>query len=149
MHRRKAVRLKDAEAGYTLTEMLVVIGIIALIAAVLTPNLMQQMGRARTKAAQLQLDTVAADVELFRTDVGRYPTAQEGLKILMKAPDSLEGWAGPYLKDAKALNDPWGRPIAYVVENNGLAFHVESLGPSGQAGGTGQMKALRSPAGGG
>ena len=139
-------RLMAREDGYTLTEMLVVIGIIALIAAVLTPNLMQQMGRARLKAAQLQLDTVAADVELFRTDVGRYPTQAEGLSILITAPAGLEGWSGPYLKDAKMLNDPWGHPILYTLEGDGHSFHLESLGATGKPGGAGNARSLRSPA---
>ena len=91
--------------GYTLTEMLVVIGIICLIAAVLTPGLMGQLGRARVKAAELQLQTVASAVELFKSDVGRYPTAQEGLNALVTEPAGLEGWTGPYLKDSKALLD--------------------------------------------
>lgn len=73
-------RALNSSGGYTLTEMLVVIGIISLIAAVLTPGLMTQLSRARAKSAQLQLDTLASDVEMFRSDVGRYPTQQEGLE---------------------------------------------------------------------
>ena len=76
-------RLKGSD-GYTLTEMLVVIGIIALIAAVLVPTLMGQMQRARAKAARVQIDNVASAVEMFRSDVGHYPTTAEGgLKALL------------------------------------------------------------------
>ncbi|MGH1558151.1 type II secretion system protein [Caulobacter segnis] len=70
-------RLKGSD-GYTLTEMLVVVGIIALIAAVLVPNLMNQMQRSRAKAARIQLDNVASAVEAFKSDTGHYPSTAEG-----------------------------------------------------------------------
>ena len=93
--RSAPVRLKGGDEGYTLTEMLVVIGIICLIAAVLTPNLMGQLGRARGKAAGLQLETMASAVEMFHSDVGRYPSEQEGLSALVKEPSGVDGWSGP------------------------------------------------------
>ena len=131
--------------GYTLTEMLVVIGIICLIAAVLTPALIGQLARARAKTAQLQLDTVAASVETFRTDVGRYPTQQEGLNVLLVEPAGVDGWMGPYVKDDRAIRDPWNRPVIYVVAADGNSFYVESLGADGRPGGTGVDRDLRSP----
>ena len=103
--------VRDAEAGYTLTEMLVVIGIIGLIAAVLTPNLINQFARAKAKTAQLQLDSLVANIESFHSDVERYPSEKEGLKALLAQPSGVDGWTGPYLRDAKMLNDPWGRPV--------------------------------------
>ena len=133
--------------GYTLTEMLVVIGIICLIAAVLTPGLMGQLGRARVKAAELQLQTVASAVELFKSDVGRYPTAQEGLTALVVEPSGLEGWTGPYLKDSKALLDPWNRPLIYTPDPSGGTFVVQSLGADGKPGGTGVNRDLKATSG--
>src|SRR5579872_7128683 len=112
--------------GYTLTEMLVVIGIIALIAAVLTPNLLGQLGRSRAKAAQLQLDSTVAAIEVFRSDVGRYPTELEGLQVLAKDPGGLTGWAGPYVRDTKSLQDPWNDALIYKIEPDGRSFYVES-----------------------
>jgi general secretion pathway protein G len=138
--------LAAREDGYTLTEMLVVIGIISLIAAVLTPGLLTQLGRSRAKAAQLQLDTLASSVEMFRSDVGRYPTAQEGLNVLLTDPGA-QGWTGPYVKDPRTLKDPWGDPVLYVLEPDGRHFHVESLGSDGKPGGTGIDRDLASPAG--
>jgi general secretion pathway protein G len=138
--------LRAGEAGYTLTEMLVVIGIIALIAAVLTPGLIGQMGRARAKTAQLQLDTLASNIEVFRSDVGRYPTQKEGLDALVHEPEGSEGWTGPYLKDPKAVKDPWGRPVVYALEADDQKFAVTSLGADGKAGGTGLDRDLRAPA---
>lgn len=133
------------DAGYTLTEMLVVIGIISLIAAVLTPGLIGQLSRARAKAAQLQLDTVASAVEVFRSDVGRYPTAAEGLAALVRSPPGVDGWTGPYLRDPKALNDPWSRPLIYQPAPDGRNFFVETLGTDGQPGGDGVDRDLHAP----
>lgn len=124
-----------SEAGYTLTEMLVVILIISLIAAVLTPSLLGQLSRSRAKTAALQIDTTTAALENYREDMGQYPTQTEGLAVLVSAP--AEGaWLGPYLKDKKSLNDPWGRPLLYYVSAEGEA-KVTSLGADGKTGGKG------------
>jgi len=136
-----------ADNGYTLTEMLVVIGIICLIAAVLTPGLMGQLGRARVKAAELQLQTVASAVELFKSDVGRYPSEQEGLTALVTEPAGLQGWTGPYLKDSKALLDPWNRPLLYTLDPSGQSFVVQSLGADGKPGGSGVNRDLKASSG--
>lgn len=144
---RFADRSTTPTDGYTLTEMLVVIGIICLIAAVLTPGLMGQLGRARVKAAELQLQTVASAVELFKSDVGRYPTEQEGLTALVTEPAGLQGWTGPYLKDSKALLDPWNRPLLYTVDPSGQSFVVQSLGADGKPGGSGVNRDLKASSG--
>ena len=140
--RTTKARLK-AEAGYTLTEMLVVIAIIGLIAAVLTPSLMGQLGRSRVKAAELQLDTVASAIEAFRADVGRYPSKDEGLSALVTAPADAETWTGPYLRGAKAIVDPWGKPILYQPADDEHDYVVMSYGADGRAGGSGVKRDLR------
>jgi general secretion pathway protein G len=124
--------------------MLVVIAIIGLIAAVLTPSLMGQLGRARVKSAQLQLESVAAAVEMFRSDVGRYPTAGEGLAALVDEPTDAEGWTGPYLKSASALKDPWSGQILYRTSDD-ETFGVVSLGSDRKEGGTGTKRDLVAP----
>ena len=127
--------LSTGDEGYTLTEMLVVIVIIALIAAVLTPSLLGQLGRARAKTAAIQLDTTVTSLDLFKDDIGRYPTAEEGLKALVSDP-GLSGWLGPYLKSDKSLNDPWGHQIVYAVASDGSAS-ITMLGGDGKPGGKG------------
>ena len=127
----------DPEGGYTLTEMLVVIVIIALIAAVLTPSLLGQLGRARAKTASLQLDTTATALDMFKDDVGRFPTQQEGLKALVSDP-GVDGWLGPYLKSDRSVNDPWGHPIVYAVSDQGASVTI--LGADGKPGGQGADK---------
>lgn len=139
--------LKSSAEGYTLTEMLVVIGVIALIAAVLVPTLMGQMQRARAKAAQVQLENIASAVEMFRSDTGHYPKKEEGnLKALLINGSTIEGWTGPYLKDAKTLNDPWGRPVDYQPATDAESFKVTSLGANKKVGGVGADLDIEAPA---
>lgn len=123
------------EAGYTLTEMLVVILIITLIAAVVTPTILSQLGRAKAKTASLQLDSTAATLTMFREDTGRFPTEAEGLAALVEDP-GIAGWTGPYLKSDKGINDPWNRKIVYKLDNDDQAT-LTSLGADGKAGGKG------------
>ena len=143
----RRLRPTPGRDGYTLTEMLVVIGIIGLIAAALTPNIIGQFARAKSKAAQLQLDTLAADVEAFSADVQRYPSQQEGLKVLLTEPQGVDGWSGPYLRNEKMLKDPWGQLIVYTVDPDKRVFSVTSLGADGKAGGAGVNRDLRAPEG--
>jgi len=131
------MKLRRHEEGYTLTEMLVVIAIIGLLAAVLTPVIAGQLSRARAKAARLQVDNVITAVEMFRSDVGRYPTPQEGLSALATQPKEAEGWVGPYVRNTKDLRDPWGRPLQYRLNGQAAGPQVVSLGADGKEGGAG------------
>lgn len=140
---RRGVRRDD---GYTLTEILVVMAIIGLIAAALTPGLVGQLGRSRSKTAQVQVETVAAAVEMFRSDVGRYPTQAEGLQVLISQPSGADGWVGPYVKSERVLADPWGNRMEYRATEDGRAFTVTSFGADGQAAGDGLNRDLIAPA---
>lgn len=126
--------------------MLVVMAIIGLIAAVLTPGLIGQLGRARARTAQMQLETIAAAVEMFRADVNRYPTDAEGLGALTGEPGGVEGWTGPYIRNGRVLQDPWGNQVAYRLSADGRGFTVTSLGRDGAPNGTGLDRDLTAPA---
>lgn len=136
--RKHADRGKSGFVGYTLTEMLVVIAIIGLIAAVVIPQTIGQLGKAQSRAAKLQVQSIASALELFQGDNGRYPTAQEGLGALVSQPSSLENWNGPYLHSKDQLKDPWGRPYRYAV--NGQNVSVGTLGADNKEGGDGADK---------
>ena len=141
---RRTMTGRGSKAGYTLTEMLVVIAVIGLIAAFLTPNLLAQLGRAKSKTAQLQLNGIAGALTLYRDDVGHYPTQAEGLAALTAEPPGATGWTGPY-QSASSLRDPWGQPILYSLNTTTGKFQVKSLGADDKPGGRGADRDLEAP----
>ena len=101
------------ESGFTLLELLVTLTILGLLAAIATPQVVKYIGTSRTQTAKVQVQAIDAALDLFQTDVGRYPTAQEGLTALVVKPETVPDWKGPYLKKASGLTDPWGVPYHY------------------------------------
>jgi general secretion pathway protein G len=126
------------EDGYTLLEVLVVLGIIVLLSAVVGPRLIGYFSKAKHDSARLQLDSLTNVLEIYYMDVGSYPSAEAGLEALLIKPDSAVGWAGPYLKKREGLSDPWGRPYAYRLPGEHGAYDVFSLGRDGKEGGEGE-----------
>jgi len=125
-------------AGYTLTEMLVVLVIIGLISAIVVPQTLGQMDRAKVRAARLKMESVAAALEMYSADLARYPTAEEGLDALIDPPESVADWAGPYLSDAALIRDPWGHPVVYAPPAAaGEGYTLTSYGSDGAPGGSG------------
>jgi len=135
--RRDANNRRTGEAGFTLVEMLVVLGIIAMIAALVGPQLIKYLGKAKSETAAVQVGNLTSALEIYNLDNGRYPTTQEGLAALMHPPQGSTRWNGPYLKKAEGLVDPWGRPYIYQSPGNHGEFDIVSLGRDGQAGGVG------------
>lgn len=135
-----------ARAGYSLLEILVVLAIIALIAAVVGPRLFAQLDRSKSQTARLQIRSLEAALETMRLDIGRLPSEQEGLNLLMQAdPAAVAGWSGPYL-DKALPSDPWARPYIYqppAANATGAPgapdarARVISYGADGQEGGQG------------
>ncbi len=128
-------------AGFTLIELLVVLAILALLAGLVGPRVLNQLGGAKSKTAQVQIADLDKALELFKLDVGRYPSSEEGLQALVTKPASVaSGWAGPYLKGSVPV-DPWGKPYEYKLE--GGAVLIQSLGADGAPGGDGENADLR------
>lgn len=123
-------------AGYTLLELLVVMGILAVLTAIATPQLMGYFGKAKTQSVQLQIENIGTALELYYMENGAYPSPSAGLKALVEAPPEAPRWNGPYLKKAKNLLDPWGRPYQYIYPGSNGQYEVYSLGPSGKAAST-------------
>jgi general secretion pathway protein G len=119
------------DAGYTLLELLVVMGILAVLTAVATPQLMGYFGKAKAQSVQLQIENIGTALELYYMENGSYPSASTGLKALVEAAPEAPRWNGPYLKKAKNLLDPWGRPYQYTIADG--QYEVYSLGPTGKA----------------
>src|SRR6478609_358121 len=128
--RLRAHRRNDA--GYTLLELLVVMGILAVLTAVATPQLMAYFGKAKTQSVQLQIENIGTALELYYMENGAYPSANVGLKALVEAPPEAPRWNGPYLKKAKNLLDPWGRPYQYVFPASIGEYEVYTMGPTGK-----------------
>jgi general secretion pathway protein G len=129
---------RRSDAGFTLLELLVVLAILGLLAAIIAPQVIKYLGTSRTQTAKVQIQNVVAALELYRLDVGHYPSPQEGLKALVSAPPTANGWNGPYLKRESALVDPWGDPYLYKVPGEHGEVDVFSLGADKQPGGTGE-----------
>lgn len=130
--------LWTATAGLTILEVLVVLSIIAMIAAVVAPRLIGYLGRAKTETAGLQIKQLGNAVQLFYIDLGRYPSNSEGLSVLVQAPAGDTSWAGPYMASSEALVDPWGRDYSYEEPTGATGFGISSMGRDGSRGGSGE-----------
>lgn len=127
----------EAAAGLSLLEIMVVLVILGMVAAIAVPQLLTYLERAKVDNAKIQVRSLSSILDLYRLDLGRYPSIDEGLEALATQPSGLENWRGPYLDDAGALTDPWGNPYAYEVSDDGRTAAIISLGADGASGGEG------------
>jgi general secretion pathway protein G len=134
---RHLTRVSDA--GFTLVELLVVLVILVLLASLVGPRVIGYLGASKSKAAKVQIESLSSAIELFRIDVGRYPTTAEGMRALVEAPAGVVNWTGPYLTKRDVPLDPWGNPFKYTSPSQlGDGFDIISLGADNQPGGTGE-----------
>lgn len=126
--------------GFTLLELLVVLAIMGLLAAIVGPQVIKYLGTSRTQTAKVQVKNVASALELFRLDAGRFPTPEEGLQALVTAPASVAAWNGPYLQQSAALTDPWARPYRFATPGKHGEVDVWSFGSDNVEGGTGEAR---------
>jgi general secretion pathway protein G len=129
-------RHQRSDAGYTLLELLVVMGILALLTAMATPQVMGYFSKAKTQTVQVQIQNIGTALELYYMENGSYPSADVGLKALVEAPAEAPRWNGPYIKKAQNLVDPWGNPYQYNYPVANGDYEVFSLGPKGKAAST-------------
>jgi general secretion pathway protein G len=128
------------DAGFTLLEMLVVLAIMGLLAAIVAPQVLKYLGSSRSQTAKVQIQNIGAALELYRLDVGRYPATDEGLQALVTAPGAAAGWNGPYLQKPSALQDPWGQAYLYRIPGQHGEVDVYTLGSDKAEGGSGEAK---------
>lgn len=136
----KYLKPRRREAGFTLLELLVVLAIMGLLAAIIAPQVLKYLGSSRTQTARVQIQNVVAALELYKLDVGHYPSQAEGLNALVAAPPNEVGWNGPYLKKESALKDPWGESYFYKNPGQHGEFDVYTLGSDKAEGGTGEAQ---------
>ena len=130
---------RQPDAGVTLIEMMVVLVIIGIVAALVVPNVIGRPDEARVAVARADLKTIAASLEMYRLDSRSYPTTEQGLQALTQKP-SLQPvplvWAeGGYLPQTPV--DPWGKPYLYRSPATDAPYELMSLGSDGEPGGEG------------
>lgn len=135
---------RSRQAGYSLLEILVVLAIMAVLAALVAPRFMGQLDRSKVTAAQTQVQALRSALDVMYLDLGRYPSAEEGLDLLVSPPSDSRlaaRWFGPYIEGGLPV-DPWGNDYVYEppmtnLEGQRVPPIVLSLGADGERGGTG------------
>ncbi len=122
--------------AFTLVEMLLVLVILAVLAAIVIPKFSGRSQQAKETAAKSQISSIEMALDAFEVDTGFYPSGNNGLNALIDPPSNAPNWRGPYLKKGVPL-DPWGNPYAYSYpgRNNPAGYDLMSMGPDGRAGG--------------
>jgi len=138
-YRKRAAR--RSARGYTLIELLVVLVIIGLLVGIVGPMAVRYLSTAKSETARIQMKSLSVALNLFRVDIGRFPSKQEGLAALVARPPGLAGWNGPYLAGEAVPEDPWKRPFIYEGPGSRPeSFLLSTLGADGAKGGDGENK---------
>lgn len=124
--------------GFTLIELLVVLAILAMLAGLVGPQVLNQLGGAKSKTASVQIRDLEQALEMYKLDVGRFPSGDMGLEALVRAPSGVRGWNGPYLKGSKVPEDPWGNAYQYRAPGQQGPYDITSYGADGSPGGSGE-----------
>lgn len=126
---------KRTQSGFTLLELLVVLGIIGMLAGIVGPQVMKHMAESKVKAAKVQIEDLAATLDMYKLDVGSYPTSEQGLQALVESPEGAGRWNGPYLRKGKIPLNPWNNEYHYVAPGEHGKFDLSSWGADGKEGG--------------
>jgi len=134
---RRPQRPTPADAGFSLLELLVYITILGLLIGMVGPALMRQLGSARTSVAHQSIERLATVLDMYKLDVGSYPTTDQGLEALLEQPTDVNNWNGPYLQGNKPPVDAWNHPYVYREPSTrpNHDYDLCSKGPSGDASG--------------
>jgi len=130
----KKRRVKKSEAGFTLMELIVVMVILGMLAAVVGPRVYNSIMKGRDQIAKIQLSEIESALMLYSFEVGRFPSTAEGLQALVQNPSGLETWKGPYLGKKEVPNDPWEKAYIYKSPGDHNDFDLSSAGADGVEG---------------
>lgn len=135
---RNGLVMRPVQSGFSLIELMIVLVILGLIAGIVGPQAMKYLGRGNVQTAKVQIENISAALDMYRLEVGSYPSTSEGLKALATAPSGVRGWNGPYLKKGVPL-DPWNNDYQYRRPgSNSQPYELFSFGADGAAGGEGE-----------
>lgn len=129
--------------GFTLLELLVVLVVLGLLAGIVAPRYFNQLGKSEAKVARAQIEGLVKALDIYRLEIGHYPSTEQGLQALVVAPSEITKWDGPYLQK-KVPMDPWGRQYVYRSPGENGDYDLLSLGKDGQAGGEGENAEISS-----
>ncbi len=138
MTQNRSLSRRKGSAGFTLMELLVVLAILGLLMGLVGPQLINQLGGAKTKTAGLQIKDLEQALEMYKIDVGRFPATDQGLTALVQKPSNANGWNGPYLKGKEVPLDPWGHEYHYKYPGDHSDVDVFTYGQNGAPGGEGE-----------
>ena len=130
------MQLNHHHRGMTLIEILVVLVLIGIVMGIVGGNYIGQGEKAKARAAKIEIEQIGQTLDLFKLEVGRSPTSQEGLAALNQKPGAVDRWDGPYLKK-EVPPDPWGKPYIYKSPGDHGPYDIISYGADGVPGGDG------------
>jgi general secretion pathway protein G len=137
-------RRRRGQRGFTLPELLVVLGILGLLAVLVVPRVVGFYSKAKVDTAKIQIEKFGGILDLYRLEVGSYPGQDDGLKALIEKPADAEAWNGPYIKNDDSLVDPWGEPYVYRFPGEHGEYDIYSLGADKKEGGDGEDQDIQS-----
>ena len=135
---REAQSQERNSKGFTLIELLVVLVILGLLASLVGPRVMKHLGDSKTKTAMLQIEELSSALDVYRLEVGSYPSSNQGLLALVDKPSEADQWNGPYLRKKTIRKDPWGNDYLYRSPGENGPFDLYSLGADNSEGGEGE-----------
>ncbi len=136
-------RLSRLSSGFTLVELLVVLAILGLLVGLVGPQVMKALGSSKTKTARIQIEELSGALDIYRLEIGRYPTTNDGLQALVEQSGDAKNWNGPYLKKSQVPKDPWGFDYEYRSPGEHGSVDIWTLGADNREGGEGEDQDVR------
>ena len=131
------MKKNSIKKAFTMIELMVVITIIGILASFVAPSIMNKLGKAKVKTTKIDMGLFSTALDSFNLDVGRYPTNNEGLKVLWIKSKNISGYDGPYV-DKPKTKDAWGHPYVYKTTSDDHGYDIISYGKDGKEGGEGK-----------